>query len=78
MTQETNLHFDIDALFDHLISNLGHDLGETAQLGLYVAVDRCGSAIGSGARTQRRVATQLQEEVEEIDEEGERTSGQRC
>ena len=75
MNTEPDLNFDIDALFDHLINDLGHESADVLNWVFTFRSTDLQALADVESDLSEEFATQLQEEVEEVNEDGERSAG---
>lgn len=75
MAEDPDMSFDIDALFDHLINNLDHDINDEKDWSFTLRSDdlRVLEKVASELETEFMV--QLQETVEEVDIDGNSSFG---
>lgn len=75
MAEEPDLSFDIDALFDHLINNLDHDITDEHDWNFSLRSDDLRALEQVASELEDEFAVQLQETVEEVDVEGNTSLG---
>lgn len=75
MADEPDLSFDIDALFDHMVNNLGHDLNDEKDWSFSFRSDDVSKLEEVAHELQEEFIVQIQEEVEEVDVDGESQLG---
>ena len=75
MSEEPNLSFDIDALFDHLINNLEHKIEDVQDWAFGLRSKDLAVLHSVAQQLENQYQIQVQESVEEEDEEGNITNG---
>ncbi|WP_339731087.1 ribonuclease E inhibitor RraB [uncultured Gimesia sp.] len=75
MSEEPNLSFDIDALFDHMVNNLGHDLADELDWSFSLRSGNLDTLEEVAKEFEQEYLVQLYKSVEETDVDGNSSSG---
>jgi hypothetical protein len=76
MSKEPDLQFDIDALFDHMVNNLEHDVNDELDWHFLFRSSDLDALNRLAEDLESEFFIHIQEQIDELDEEGDPTDGQ--